>query len=200
MLFIKAIIKTIFPTVIDGDLLKLVHLSNGFRMVEGAKSLQIGDVCQAVACIVSITNASEGTIVKVKGHVRRDCKPVIEVVSSFLYRGRFTHDQNTFETTEEPDYLVELSNDAAVVVLQSKEWFVWDDNSKPLLAALLLSSVSSGRSHSKLYCDVSASGISSSRSTQASRRSRGWTSSKITAKETPCQPTYSITGAPTNAR
>jgi fatty acid synthase subunit beta len=27
--------KSIFPSVIDGDLLKLVHLLNGFRMVEG---------------------------------------------------------------------------------------------------------------------------------------------------------------------
>jgi fatty acid synthase subunit alpha len=54
------------------------------------------------------------------------------------YRGRFTDHQNTFETTEEPDYLVELSNDAAVSVLQSKEWFVWDDDSKPLLAGTSL--------------------------------------------------------------
>ena len=28
--------KAIFPNSIDGDLLNLVHLSNGFRMVDGA--------------------------------------------------------------------------------------------------------------------------------------------------------------------
>jgi hypothetical protein len=27
--------RSIFPATIDGDLLKLVHLSNGFRMVGG---------------------------------------------------------------------------------------------------------------------------------------------------------------------
>ena len=40
----KAITKPIFPRTIDGDLLKLVHLSNGFRMVPGASPLKKGDV------------------------------------------------------------------------------------------------------------------------------------------------------------
>ncbi|KAF7311699.1 Fatty acid synthase subunit alpha [Mycena indigotica] len=62
----------------------------------------------------------------------RPGKPVIEVVSAFLYRGRFTDYENTFETTEEPDYVVKLETDAAVGVLQSKEWFEWIDESKPL--------------------------------------------------------------------
>jgi len=130
--------KSIFPTSIDGDLLKLVHLSNGFRMVNGAKPLQVGDVCNAEARIASVTNANEGKIVKVKGHVYRQGMPVVEVVSAFLYRGRFSDYHNTFETTEEPDYLVPIENDAAVGVLQSKEWFDWDDEFKPLEAGTSL--------------------------------------------------------------
>ena len=59
--------KSIFPAAIDGYLLKLVHLSNSFRMVEGAKPLQVGDICRPKARIVSVTNSSEGKIVKVKG-------------------------------------------------------------------------------------------------------------------------------------
>ena len=43
---------------IDGDLLKLVHLSNSFRMVEDTKPLQVGDVCRPEARIVSVTNSS----------------------------------------------------------------------------------------------------------------------------------------------
>ncbi|KAJ7475067.1 hypothetical protein B0H11DRAFT_2428489 [Mycena galericulata] len=76
-----------------------------------------------------------GKVVKVKGHVIRTGKPVIEVVSAFLYRGRFTDYENMFETTEEPDYVVTLESDAAVGVLQSKEWI---DESKPLLAGTSL--------------------------------------------------------------
>jgi hypothetical protein len=50
-----------------GDLLKLVHLSNGFRMVGGMKPLQVGDAYETEARIVSVTNTNEGKIVKVKG-------------------------------------------------------------------------------------------------------------------------------------
>jgi fatty acid synthase subunit beta len=37
-----------------------------------------------------------------KGHCYRNTQPVIEVVSSFLYRGRFVDYKNTFDATEEP--------------------------------------------------------------------------------------------------
>jgi hypothetical protein len=75
--------KSIFPAAIasDGDLLKLVHLSNSFRMVEGATPLYVGDICRPEARIVSVTNSSEGKIVKVKGQCYRNNQPVIEVVS-----------------------------------------------------------------------------------------------------------------------
>jgi len=101
-------------------------------MAEGAGPLQVGDVCRAEARIASVMNTDAGKVVNVKGHVYREDKPVIEVVSSFIYRGRFTDYENTFETTKEPDYLIQLLDDAAVGVLQWKEWFEWDDESTPL--------------------------------------------------------------------
>lgn len=130
--------KAIFPSTIDGDLLKLVHLSNGFHFVKGAAPLKAGDVCQAEARIVAVTNTDAGKVVKVKGFVSRDGQHVIEVVSSFLYRGTFDDFQNTFELSEEPDYVVELPDDASVSVLKSKEWFDWDDDTKPLQAGTTL--------------------------------------------------------------
>ena len=99
--------KAIFPHAIDGDLLKLVHLSNGFRLIKGTRPLKAGDVCKAEARIVSVTNTEAGKAVRVKGFVTRDGEPVIEVVSAFLYRGRFEDYQNTFELIEEPDYRVQ---------------------------------------------------------------------------------------------
>ena len=74
--------KSIFPTFIDGDLLKLVHLSNGFRMLDGAKPLQ---VCNAEAHIVSVTNTDAGKVVKVVGHIYAQAKQ-----SSRLLRPPFT--------------------------------------------------------------------------------------------------------------
>ncbi|KIJ66907.1 hypothetical protein HYDPIDRAFT_174219 [Hydnomerulius pinastri MD-312] len=126
----QAIMKSIFPATIDGDLLKLVHLSNGFRLIPGAKPLEAGDACIADARISSVKNTDAGKAVRVKGHVFRDGQPIIEVVSSFLYRGRFSDYENTFETVDEPDYVVDLANDAAVGVVQSKEWLSWEDETQ----------------------------------------------------------------------
>jgi fatty acid synthase subunit alpha, fungi type/fatty acid synthase subunit beta, fungi type len=130
--------QAIFPDAVDGDLLQLVHLSNGFRMVPGARVLQVGDVCRAEAKISSVTNNHSGKTVKVKGVVVRNGEPVIEVTSAFLYRGRFTDFANTFELLEETDYAVELKTEAHVGVLQSKEWFHWDDSASPLRAGTSL--------------------------------------------------------------
>jgi fatty acid synthase subunit alpha len=144
----QAIMKAIFPKEIDGDLLKLVHLSNGFRMVEGATPLKAGDVCIAKARIASVVNTDAGKAVKVRGFITRAGKRVIEVTSSFLYRGRFGDFNSTFELAEEPEYLVHLPTDVSVGVLKSKEWFEWADESKPLEAgAKLIFKVHSETTH-----------------------------------------------------
>jgi hypothetical protein len=57
--------KSIFPSAIDGDLLKLVHLSNGFQIVEGTRTLHVGDVCRAEARIVAVTNSNEGKMMTI---------------------------------------------------------------------------------------------------------------------------------------
>ena len=124
--------QAIFPDAVDGDLLKLVHLSNGFRMVPGTRPLQVGDVCRAEARIISITNSDSGKAVKVKGSVLRDGQAVLEVTSSFLYRGRFTDYINTFEIVDAADYAITLATEAEIGVLKSKEWFQWDDTSVSL--------------------------------------------------------------------
>jgi fatty acid synthase subunit alpha len=74
-------------------------------MVEGAKPLQVDDNYRSEAHIV---NSSEGKIVKVNGHCYRNNQPVIEVVSSFLYRGRFVDYKNTFEASTLPRNLITL--------------------------------------------------------------------------------------------
>ncbi len=134
----EAIMKAIFPATIDGDLLKLVHLSNGFKVVPGARPLKAGDVCRAEAKVVAVVNGDSGKTVRVTGHVLCEGKPVIEVQSAFLYRGRFTDYDNTFETIDEPDYSVEPATDADVGVLLSKDWFEWADETKPLTAGTRL--------------------------------------------------------------
>jgi fatty acid synthase subunit alpha, fungi type len=54
--------KSIFPSFIDGDLLKLVHLSNSFKILDGAKQLKAGDAPRKQKSSPSLTPADR------KGH------------------------------------------------------------------------------------------------------------------------------------
>ncbi|KAF9438054.1 3-oxoacyl-[acyl-carrier-protein] synthase [Entomortierella beljakovae] len=121
----KSIIKAIFPKSIDGDLLKLVHLSNGFRMLDGAEPLKQGDVVDTVAEINAVVNNDSGKLVQVKGVVLREGKRVMEVTSEFLYRGNFTDYHNTFQKIVELPMEVKLTSVKDVAVLKSKEWIQW---------------------------------------------------------------------------
>ncbi|SEI30838.1 YALIA101S01e08768g1_1 [Yarrowia lipolytica] len=129
----KAIIKAIFPRAIDADILRLVHLSNGFKMMPGADPLQMGDVVSATAKIDTVKNSATGKTVAVRGLLTRDGKPVMEVVSEFFYRGEFSDFQNTFERREEVPMQLTLKDAKAVAILCSKEWFEYNgDDTKDL--------------------------------------------------------------------
>ena len=90
--------RVIFPAVIDGNLLRLVHLSNRFQMVDGASLIWQIWGSHRVGC-----QSERG---QKRGSQWLCLPPCSAVVSSFLYRGRFVDYHNNLETTEEPDYLV----------------------------------------------------------------------------------------------
>jgi len=124
----KAITKPIFPRKIDGDLLKLVHLSNGFRMIPGAAPMKKGDVLDTTAEVNAVINQDSGKMVEVCGTITRDGEPVMEVTSQFLYRGAYTDFENTFQRKVETPMQVHLSSTKDIAVLQSKEWFRMDSD------------------------------------------------------------------------
>ena len=123
---------------------QLVHLSNGFRLVPGAPALAVGDTVTSSAIIESVANSDSGKTVTVRGTVYRlasandDGKqaeervPVIEVKSSFLYRGKFDDYAQTFSRTTSPPFELALASAESVAVLKSKDWFEWDDERTPL--------------------------------------------------------------------
>ncbi|CEG69980.1 Putative Fatty acid synthase alpha subunit [Rhizopus microsporus] len=123
----KAIIKAIFPKVIDGDLLKLVHMSNGYRLLDNSELLKVGDVVDTYAYINGIINTDSGKVVEVKGTIVRDGKPVLEVTSQFLYRGQFNDYEHTFERKSETPMEFKVKDVKDIAVLKSKEWMHWTD-------------------------------------------------------------------------
>ena len=133
----KAITKPIFPHAIDGDLLKLVHLSNGFQMVPGAQPLKVGDVLATTAEINAVINQDSGKLVEVCGTIKRDGKPIMHVTSQFLYRGAYSDYENTFQRKDEVPMQVHLNSSRDVAILHSKEWFHLDEPSVELLGQTL---------------------------------------------------------------
>ncbi len=113
----------------DADLLSLVHLSNSFKVIDDARPLRAGDVCTATAHASSIRISDTGKSVSVTGTVlRQDANgtpvPVISVVSSFFFRGRFTDFNTCFETSQN-EFVLDIKTKADATVLLSKEWFDW---------------------------------------------------------------------------
>lgn len=133
----KAITKPIFPKTIDGDLLKLVHLSNGFRMLPGAEPLKKGDEVSTTAQVNAVINQDSGKMVEVMGTITREGKPVMEVTSQFLYRGVYTDFENTFQRKTETPMQLHLASSKDVAVLKSKEWFTIDEPDHELLGQTL---------------------------------------------------------------
>jgi len=129
----KAITKPIFPRAIDGDLLKLVHLSNGFRMLPGAEPLKKGDVVDTTAQINAVINQESGKMVEVCGTITRKGEPVMEVTSQFLYRGAYDDFENTFQRKNEKMMQLHLATSKDVAILRSKEWFNFEEPDIDLL-------------------------------------------------------------------
>jgi fatty acid synthase subunit beta len=129
----KAITKPIFPRTIDGDLLKLVHLSNGFRMLPGAEPLKKGDEVETTAQINAVINQDSGKMVEVCGTITREGKPVMEVTSQFLYRGAYTDFENTFQRKTETPMQIHLAT--------SKMLLFSDPRSGSALMSLIKSSL-----------------------------------------------------------
>lgn len=122
----ERLMKLVFHKRIDGDLLKLVHLLNLFRV----KSLpfKIGETAGCKSEVTSVINRPTGKEVKVVGTLFRvnpdgtEGEAVMEVESAFFYRGIYLDFENTFEKTVQTPVKVELKLPKDVAVLRLKQW------------------------------------------------------------------------------
>ncbi|KAI5863027.1 fatty acid synthase beta subunit [Durotheca rogersii] len=127
----RALLEPLFDAV-DGDLLKLVHLSNRFRMLAGATPFKKGDNLSTTSEITAIVNQDSGQLVEVCGTISRDDgTPVMEVTSQFLYRGVSPPFEKTFKRTAETPFRLLLKSAKDVAVLKSKKWFIWEGANLP---------------------------------------------------------------------
>lgn len=121
----KAIMKALL--LVQGDLLKLVHLSNKFRMYPDATPLKVGDKTESFARTTSITISETGKTVEVCATISRNHVPVMDVVSAFFYRGTYTDFSECFSTTKEDIREVTFSSASLANLLLSKEWITFHE-------------------------------------------------------------------------
>ncbi|KAJ3106179.1 3-oxoacyl-[acyl-carrier-protein] synthase [Phlyctochytrium bullatum] len=120
----RSLVSAILPKEIDGDLLRLVHLSNEFRMLS-KNMMKEGDVIDTAASVNAVIINETGKTVEVKAILSKEGTPILEVISRFLYRGNFTDYHNCFQRQVETPVEVVLASVKDVAVLQSKTWIRW---------------------------------------------------------------------------
>ncbi|KAK5625746.1 hypothetical protein RRF57_001462 [Xylaria bambusicola] len=109
---------------IDGDLLRLVHLSNRFTVVPGSEPFKEGQLLRSSSEITAVIIQDSGKMVEVRVTIsEQNGRPLMYITSQFLYRGVYTDFENTFKYTKEPDYSIYLESVAHVAVLKAKPWF-----------------------------------------------------------------------------
>ncbi len=119
-----SVVKPLFLTLFDVDMLKLVHLSNSFRLVGG--ELREGDEVDSVSQVTSITNQGSGKMVEVTCSVRKNGIAAIEIITRFLFRGSYTDDENTFQRTTETPISLSIPSLEALTVLRTRKWLRLD--------------------------------------------------------------------------
>ncbi|OMH81189.1 Fatty acid synthase subunit beta, partial [Zancudomyces culisetae] len=124
----EAICQAMFPKFIDGNLLELVHLTNGFEIIDSTEPLKSGDMINSRVRIESVVNTPSGKKLSVVAKLMRQGKRVMNVRTSFLYRGTFLDFENTHQKISETPVELKISSVKDIAVLRSKEWFIQKEN------------------------------------------------------------------------
>ncbi|KAJ1942595.1 fatty acid synthase alpha subunit Lsd1, partial [Linderina macrospora] len=116
--------KCLMAQTSDGDLLNLVHLSNGFRMLSSDNGLMPGQAVSSDAKIIEVMDTASGRRVLVRGFIKHKSVPVVEVTTSFLFRSCLPDYASNFRNVDEQVMSLRLASRNEVALLNSKEWFV----------------------------------------------------------------------------
>ncbi|KAH9257778.1 holo-[acyl-carrier-protein] synthase [Batrachochytrium salamandrivorans] len=133
----RPLIKTLFAKEITGDLLRLVHLSHSYRLLDetnfAARQLQQQQRAGAMTIQSNVRIVSveilrgSGKKIVCQGVLQRaGGQDWVEITSAFLIRGEFDDFQNQFSRLPaqgEQEIVVMLESEADCAVLRSKPWF-----------------------------------------------------------------------------
>ncbi|ORX46933.1 hypothetical protein BCR36DRAFT_99854 [Piromyces finnis] len=124
-----SVFKTIFAKEFDADITRLVHMNNGYEVVD-PRPLKVGEVVDTRSIISAVTNLDSGKLIEVTGHVFREGKEYVKVTSSFLCRGKFDDYNMTFNIREEPEYILEVKDENILNALMTRQYVSFTEPEK----------------------------------------------------------------------
>lgn len=124
----EPLMKTLFPSFIDADIFNLLHLSYGYKLLSQTP-LREDDIATTEVTVTEVVNLRSplGKRVSVRGVISIGDKPMMEMNSQFLFRGEFTDYNRTFRISQ-LQREVFLKDEKAIAIVESKPWFVKDNN------------------------------------------------------------------------
>ncbi|KAJ1962358.1 fatty acid synthase alpha subunit Lsd1 [Dipsacomyces acuminosporus] len=133
-LFLSTLYKCFMSRICAGDLLNMVHLSNGFRVVPGVKALSLEQEYTSSAKITEVTSSGLGRRVGVKGYIASKGENLVEISTSFLFRDAESVFESDFRDVVEPPMLLSLQDSNMLALIRSKEWFIPLDTDKSTIS------------------------------------------------------------------
>ncbi|KAJ1802511.1 hypothetical protein LPJ75_006164, partial [Coemansia sp. RSA 2598] len=123
--FWPALCACLMSATCDGDLSRLVHVSNAFSRVKG-QGIRIGARLGSEACVTEAVDGPTGRLVGVCGYVLADGVPAVEVRTKFLFRraGKASSSASQFRVVDEPDTELHIGDRTMLARILSKSWFV----------------------------------------------------------------------------
>ncbi|KAF9890443.1 hypothetical protein FE257_005848 [Aspergillus nanangensis] len=123
----KPIMSCLFPPVVTGDMLQLLHLNNSFELCDGVEGLKEGDHLTSEGRLSAIKiRPGSGKVIEAEGVIYRDGTPVVNLRSEFILLGRYTDYETSFEIKTER-FRLHLSSIKDIVLLQSRQWILLAD-------------------------------------------------------------------------
>jgi len=123
----RPLIETLFAPELQGcNLLRLVHLSHGYALLDDAQAPAPGDVVATSCTCTAIEITPAGKRVACVAQLRRNGAAWCEIQSAFLIRGEFTDYARTFNRhipAHERRIAVRVANEPEAAVLAAKPWF-----------------------------------------------------------------------------
>lgn len=129
----KAIMKALL--LVDGDLLRLVHLTNKFNVLDNSIGFEAGRDYGSTSKISAVVIQESGKMVEICASITHKNTPVMEITSQFLFRDEYKDFSEAFQLIEEPDIHFTPSSAFQVALLMSKNW--WEANGQYPHPALL---------------------------------------------------------------